>query len=398
MKVAYFECFAGASGDMILGSLMDVGLDVAQLKKELGKLHLTHYDLGTEKVVKRGIGGTQALVSVDEDHHSHHHRHLHHIEEIIEKSDLAKSLKQKGIEIFRRLAEAEAKVHRTDIKHIHFHEVGAMDAIIDVMGAVAGLAQLGVERIYCSPLHVGTGTVKCAHGTLPVPAPATTELVKGKPIYSDGVWGELLTPTGAAILTTLSSGFGPMPNMTLERIGYGAGVAERSIPNLLRVVIGEDGDELKDYRTEQVAVVETNIDDMNLQMYDYLIEKIMEMGALDVFLTPLQMKKNRPGTLLTIICRPEMVEDFSDFLLNETTSIGLRWRVDNRIKTGGTVKEIQTKWGIIKFKVAKAGNGIKNVSPDYEDCKRLALEKDIPLKAVMKEAWSVCSNFDFNDS
>ena len=188
-----------------------------------------------------------------------------------------------------------------------------------------------------------------------------------------------------------------MPNMTLERIGYGAGVAERSIPNLLRVVIGEDGDELKDYRMEQVAVVETNIDDMNLQMYDYLIEKIMEMGALDVFLTPLQMKKNRPGTLLTIICRPEMVKDFSDFLLNETTSIGLRWRVDNRIKTRGTVKEIQTKWGIIKFKVAEAGNGIINVSPDYEDCKRLALEKDIPLKAVMKEAWSVCSNFDFTD-
>ena len=397
MKVAYFECFAGASGDMILGSLMDAGLDVEQLKKELGKLHLTHYDLGAKQVAKGGMGGTQALVSVDEDHHSHHHRHLHHIEEIIEKSDLEKSVKQKGIEIFRRLAEAEAKVHRTDIEQIHFHEVGAMDAIIDVMGAVAGLAQMGVERIYCSPLHVGTGTVKCAHGTLPVPAPATTELVKGKPIYSDGVWGELLTPTGAAILTTLSSGFGPMPNMTLEKIGYGAGVAERSIPNLLRVVIGEDGDELKDYRMEQVAVVETNIDDMNLQMYDYLIEKIMEMGALDVFLTPLQMKKNRPGTLLTIICLPEMVEDFSDFLLNETTSIGLRWRVDNRIKTGGTVKEIQTKWGIIKFKVAKAGNGIKNVSPDYEDCKRLALEKDIPLKAVMKEAWSACANFDFTD-
>jgi len=397
MKVAYFECFAGASGDMILGSLMDAGLDVEQLKKELGKLHLTHYDLGAKQVTKGGMGGTQALVNVDEDHHSHHHRHLHHIEEIIEKSDLEKSVKQKGIEIFRRLAEAEAKVHRTDIEKIHFHEVGAMDAIIDVMGAVAGLAQLGIERIYCSPLHVGTGTVKCAHGTLPVPAPATTELVKGKPIYSDGVEGELLTPTGAAILTTLSSGFGPMPNMTLERIGYGAGVAERSIPNLLRVVIGEDGDELNDYRMEQVAVVETNIDDMNLQMYDYLIEKIMEMGALNVFLTPLQMKKNRPGTMLTIICRPEMVGDFSDFLLNETTSIGLRWRVDNRIKTRGTVKEIQTKWGIIKFKVAEAGNEITNVSPDYDDCKRLALEKDIPLKAVMKDAWSACSNFDFTN-
>ncbi|MBW1946169.1 MAG: nickel pincer cofactor biosynthesis protein LarC [Deltaproteobacteria bacterium] len=397
MKVAYFECFSGASGDMILGSLIDAGLDVEQLKKELGKLHLTHYDLGAKKVIKRGIGGIQALVSVDEDHHGHHHRDLHHIEKIIEKSDLEKPVKQKGIEIFTRLAEAEAKVHRTSIEHVHFHEVGAMDAIVDVMGAVAGLALLGIERVHCSPLHVGSGTVKCAHGTLPVPAPATIELIKGKPIYSDGVEGELLTPTGAAILTTLSSGFGPMPTMTLEKIGYGAGESELSIPNLLRVVIGEDGDELKDHHTEQVAVVETNIDDMNLQMYDYLIEKIMEMGALDVFLAPLQMKKNRPGTLLTVICRPEMVGEFSDFLLNETTSIGLRWRVDNRIKTRRTVKEVRTKLGAIKFKVAEAGNGIINVSPEYEDCKRMALEKDIPLKAVMEEAWSVCSNFDFTD-
>jgi uncharacterized protein (TIGR00299 family) protein len=286
MKVAYFDCFAGASGDMILGSLMDAGLEVDKLKKELGKLHLTNYDLGAEKVTKKGMGGTQAIVTVDEDHHGHHHHDLHHIEEIIEKSDLEKLIKQKGTEIFRRLAEAEAKVHRTTIEQVHFHEVGAMDAIIDVMGAVAGFATMGIKKVYCSALHVGTGTVHCSHGTLPVPAPATMELIRDKPIYSTGVKGELLTPTGAAILTTLSSGFGPMPAMTPERVGYGAGTSDPAIPNLLRVIIGDARDELEDHHGEKVAVLEATIDDMNPQMCDYLVQKTLDMGALDVFLDP----------------------------------------------------------------------------------------------------------------
>lgn len=239
MKVAYFDCFAGASGDMILGSLMDAGLDIERLRSELGRLQLTHYEVDVKKVVKKGIGGSQAIVNVDEDHHHHHRRTLEHIKEIIEKSDLEDPVKSKSIEVFMRLAEAEAKVHRTSTDHIHFHEVGAMDAIIDVVGSVAGLAALGIEKIYCSPLHVGSGTVECAHGTLPVPAPATVELIRGKPVYSSGVEGELLTPTGAAILTTLASGFGPMPAMNLNEIGYGAGTSEPAIPNLLRVIIGD---------------------------------------------------------------------------------------------------------------------------------------------------------------
>ena len=239
MKIAYFDCFAGASGDMILGSLMDAGLDIERLRSELERLHLTHYDIQVKKVVKKGIGGSQAIVNVDEDHHHDHRRNLDHIKEIIEKSDLEDSVKSKSIEVFMRLAEAEAKVHRTSTDHIHFHEVGAMDAIIDVVGSVAGLAALGIEKIYCSPLHVGSGTVECAHGTLPVPAPATVELIRGKPVYSSGVEGELLTPTGAAILTTLASGFGPMPSMKLIEIGYGAGTSEPAIPNLLRLIIGE---------------------------------------------------------------------------------------------------------------------------------------------------------------
>jgi len=250
MRDAYFDCFSGASGDMILGSLIDAGLDVDRLRKELQKLRLTDYDLRVRKVTRKGIAGTQVLVTVDEDRHAQHHRHLQDIKKIIEESDLDESIKQQGTAIFTRLAEAEAKVHHTSIERIHFHEVGAMDAIIDVMGAVAGLAALGIEKIFCSPLHLGTGTVVCAHGTLPAPAPATIELLTGRPIYSTGIKGELLTPTGAAILTTLSSDFGPMPAMTMEAIGYGAGTSELDIPNLLRLLIGTDRDELEIHHVE----------------------------------------------------------------------------------------------------------------------------------------------------
>jgi uncharacterized protein (TIGR00299 family) protein len=339
MKIAYFDCFSGASGDMILGALMDAGLSPETLKTELAKLDLTHYDLQLKKVVKRGLGGSQAVVIVDEEHH-HHHRRLSHIEEIITTSRLDEWVKQKSVRIFRRLAEAEAKVHRTTIENIHFHEVGAMDAIIDVVGAVAGLTAMGIQKIYCSPLHLGTGTVECAHGTLPVPAPATAELVKGLPVYSTGVAGELLTPTGAAILTTLASDFGPMPAMSVECLGYGAGTADPPIPNLLRVSIGETAENVADCEMEQVAVIETNIDDMNPQMYDDLIQQILNRGAMDIYLSPVQMKKNRSGTLLTIICTPKAVETFAFFLLKETTTIGMRWRVDNRIKACSTNKNM----------------------------------------------------------
>jgi uncharacterized protein (TIGR00299 family) protein len=394
MKIAFFDCFAGASGDMILGALMDAGLGLKQLKGQLAKLHLTHYDVQLKKVLKKGLGGSQAVVTIDKDHHLQPRRHLSHIREIIENSEVSESAKHKSIKIFTRLAEAEAKVHRTRIENIHFHEIGAMDAVIDVVGAVAGLELLNIEAVFCSPLHVGTGTVECAHGTLPVPAPATIELIKGIPVYSTGVEGELLTPTGAAILTTLSSGFGPMPAMTAEKVGYGAGTSEPAIPNLLRVIIGEIRDEAKNYDVEQVAVVETSIDDMNPQIYEYLIQKMLKMGVMDVFLSPLQMKKNRPGTLVTVICSPDMVNTVSDFLMQETTSIGLRWRIDHRIKANRYFKEVQTQYGMIRFKVAQAGNKIINVSPEYEDCKRVAREKKLPLKAVMEEARAAASNID----
>jgi len=393
MKIAYFDCFAGASGDMILGALVDAGLDIDELKSELAKLHLDHYDLKAQTVVKKGIGGSQVHVIIDEHHHGHHHRHLADIEAIINASDLETSVKESGLEVFNRLARAEASVHRTAVDTIHFHEVGAMDAILDVIGAVAGIHALGIDKVTCSPLHLGSGTVACAHGTLPVPAPATAELVKGKPVYASGVKGELLTPTGAAILTTLAADFGPLPAMAVETIGYGAGTSDPALPNLLRVMIGRAAEAINDCDMEQVAVLETNIDDMNPQIYEYIITKVLHMGALDIYITPVQMKKNRTGMLLTLVCALEKVGQFANFLLRETTTIGLRWRSENRLKAWRRIESMETPYGRINFKIAKIGNETINVAPEYEDCLRAALERKVPLKQVMAEANKIGQTF-----
>ncbi|MDJ0667667.1 MAG: nickel pincer cofactor biosynthesis protein LarC [Desulfobacterales bacterium] len=385
MKIAYFDCFAGASGDMILGALLDAGLPIERLREEVAKLNLSHYALDVAKVVKKGIGGSQAQIVIDQDHHDHHHRHLSHIREIIATSDLDDAIKTRSIDIFVRLAEAEARVHRSTVEAVHFHEVGAMDAIIDVVGAVVGLHVLEIDKVFCSPLHVGSGTIECAHGTLPVPAPATAELIKGRPAYSTGVAGELLTPTGAAILTTLAAGFGPMPAMTVGQVGYGAGTADPGIPNLLRVAIGEARDDVGDYEVEQTALIETNIDDMNPQLYDHLMGRLLDEGALDVFLTAVQMKKNRPGTLLSVICRSNAVGKLADILMRETTTIGLRWRVENRIMAAREIRRIDTVHGPVAVKLARSNGRIINLTPEYDDCKRVALEKGLPLKKVLDE-------------
>ncbi len=385
MRIAYFDCFAGASGDMILGALLDAGLELDALKAEIAKLGLTHYELKRRQVTKSGLGGSQAMVMVNQDHHQHHHRRLTHIRDIIGSSALDATVKNRSIHIFERLAAAEAKVHQISVEEIHFHEVGAVDAIIDVVGAVAGIAALGIQKIYCSPLHVGAGRVECAHGVLPVPAPATAELTKNTPVYATGVQGELLTPTGAAILTTLASAFGPMPLMSVRRIGYGAGQADRSLPNLLRVCIGGAPEEMDACETDQVAVMETNIDDMNPQIIPHVCAQVLEMGALDVYLTPVQMKKSRLGSLLTIICHPQDVHPLAQFLLRETTTIGLRWRLENRLKARRYVKMHETPFGPIRFKYAQLGDSVVNITPEYEDCKRAALESGAPLKEVMAD-------------
>lgn len=385
MRIAYFDCFAGASGDMILGALLDAGLPIEDLRGEIAKLRLSHYALDVEKVTKKGLQGSQARVHIDQDHHGHHHRHLSHIREIIDASDLSGAVKERSKAVFGRLAEAEARVHGTSVESVHFHEVGAMDAIIDVVGGVAGLALLGVERVFCSALHVGSGTVQCAHGTLPVPAPATAELIKGKPSYSTGVVGELLTPTGAALLTTLASDFGPMPAMTVRSIGYGAGTADPGVPNLLRVSIGDAGEDAGDYDVQQTVLVETTIDDMNPQIYDHLIGRLLAEAALDVFFTPVQMKKNRPGTLVSVICLPDAVGSVSDILFQETTTIGLRWRTENRIVARRQIRRIETRHGTVRVKLAESRGRVVNMTPEYDDCKRVALEKRLPLKQVMDD-------------
>jgi len=285
--------------------------------------------------------------------------------------------------IFTRLAKAEAKVHRTAVEAVHFHEVGAVDAIIDVVGAVSGLSILGIEAVYCSAIHLGSGTVTCAHGILPVPAPATLELVKGFPVYATKIQGELLTPTGAAILTTLAQGFGPMPALTVKKFGYGAGTANPEIPNLLRIIIGNTASDINDCEMDQVAVMETAIDDMNPQIYDYVIQQALGLGALDIFLKPIQMKKNRPGVLLTLMCRPDDLERFSRFLLKETSSIGLRWRFESRIKARREIREISTSLGTVRVKTAWIQNEIIHHSPEFEDCKEIASTRNIPLKTVI---------------
>jgi len=305
---------------------------------------------------------------------------------MIEKSGLTPAVKAKSLSVFERLADAEATVHRISRDEVHFHEVGAVDAVVDVVGSVAGLDLLGVEAVYCSALHVGGGTVASAHGILPVPAPATVELVKGVPVYDQGILRELLTPTGAAILTTLAAGFGPMPTMRTASVGYGAGTAELDIPNLLRVLIGDTEDVAIGYRNEQVVVMETVVDDMDPQIWGHVVNRLFDMGALDVLLSPVQMKKHRPGTLATVVCRSDHVRIFADILMRETTSIGVRWRTEGRITARRVVKSCETPLGKVRCKFAFRGDEIINVKPEYDDCRRIAREKNLPLKTVMETA------------
>ncbi|MGD0918835.1 MAG: nickel pincer cofactor biosynthesis protein LarC, partial [Thermodesulfobacteriota bacterium] len=328
-----------------------------------------------------GISATQVIVEGKDEKRSH--RDLTEMLRIVERSGLEADVKEKSKEIFRRIASVEAKIHKKPMEEIHFHEIGGLDSVVDIVGAVWGFRQIGIERLYVSKVNVGAGFVKCEHGILPVPAPATISLMKGKPIYSSGVEKELLTPTGAAILTSLASEFGQMPSMKVERIGYGAGWHDLPHPNLLRLMIGTPD---VTSGKERVAVVETNIDDMNPQFYDYVMERLLKMEVLDVFLTPISMKKNRPATLLTVICSCEKLSTIIEFLLKETTTLGLRWHEEERAKADREIVAFRTKYGEVHFKLARLEGKVVNVSPEYEDCKRLALKKGIPLKDIFEES------------
>src|SRR4030043_651243 len=381
MRIAYFDCFSGASGDMILGALIDAGLSPQRLRKELKRLRIPTIHLKAKKVLKRGLAATQ--VTVEGRNEKRSHRNLKEILRIVEKSGVETDVKEKSREIFERIASVEGKIHRMPMEEIHFHELGGLDSIVDIVGSVWGIRQLGIEKIYVSKVNVGGGFVKCEHGILPVPAPATLSLIEGKPIYSSRVERKILTPTGAAILTTLGSEFGPIPPMKVERIGCGAGRDDLPHPNLLRLIIGTSE---STFGKERVEVIETNIDDMNPQFYDYIIEKLLAMEVLDVFITPILMKKNRPGHLLTVICPSEKLPSVTKFLLRETTTLGLRWHEEERAKSHREILPLQTRYGRIRFKLARWEGKVINLSPEYEDCKRLALEKRVPLKEIYEEA------------
>ncbi len=382
MKIAYFDCFSGVSGDMILGALIDAGLDVETLRQNLAGLHLSEYELKASRTRKGAIEATDVQVVV---HSEVAERKLIDIEGVIAGSELPEDIKQASAAIFRRLIGIEATIHGAHPEDVHLHEVGGTDAIVDVVGSLLGLRLLGVEKVYASRLPLGHGFVRCAHGLLPVPAPATVELLRGVPVIQLDVEGELVTPTGAAILTGVVEGFGPFPAMTVDTVGYGAGKSEFEFPNLLRILIGSTTQKAA-RATEQVVLLETNLDDMNPELFDHIMQTLFEAGALDVFLQTFQGKKNRPGVILSVLCHPHQAQDFSTIIFAETTTLGIRYETMDRLCLDRETAWIDTPHGQVRIKVARLGEEIVNLSPEYEDCRRLALESGKPLKEVYAAA------------
>jgi uncharacterized protein (TIGR00299 family) protein len=409
VKVLYFDCFAGAAGDMILGALLDAGLPFDELKRALGSLAVEGWDISVDRVIKTGV--TAAKFRVHEHsptlahthassgatgasggHHAHHH--LKCIFAAIDRSSLSQAGKAKAIKMFTRLGEAEAAIHGTTLDKVHLHEVGALDSIIDIVGAVFALEWFGADRIVVSPINVGGGTVKSAHGVFPVPAPATLALLNGAPVYSSGIQQELLTPTGALILTEYATEFGPVPAMKIGKIGYGAGDRElKETPNVVRVLLGDAEDAQAASRTpheHRVAILECEIDDMNPQIFGVLMEKLYAAGALEVFYSAVQMKKNRPGTLMTIVAAPDKRDAMTDIVFRESTTIGVRHQELSRECLDREMVTVSTSVGPVRFKVASRGGRVLNAQPEFEDLAKLSAERGIPVKdvqALAHKAW-----------
>jgi pyridinium-3,5-bisthiocarboxylic acid mononucleotide nickel chelatase len=446
MRIAYLDCFSGISGDMFLGALLDAGVPAKLLEETVAALnigarlevsrvdrsgigalkvdvyshgekdlpreeywkqrsdrefaHKTHHEHAHEHVHEHTHDQRHTPVQLlehnyvpaeshhDEKHEHQHGRHLSEIRTIIGRAAIAETAKAHAIAIFEALGAAEAKIHHTDIENVHFHEVGAVDAMVDIVGAAVGAHALGVDEIICSPLNVGGGTVTCAHGTFPVPAPATLELLSHAPVYSSGLEAELVTPTGAAIVRTLARKFAPFPAMTVEKIGYGAGSRDfAGHANVVRLTLGEAaiaaaGKPL----TETVTVLEASLDDLNPQVFGYVMERLLEAGALDAFGVPVQMKKNRPGMLLTVLCHPADAPKLVQIIFAETTTLGVRRREEDRQALARQWISVATKWGDVRLKVASLDGVVTNYAPEYEDCRRIAAEHNVPLKNVMQEA------------
>jgi len=431
MRIAYLDCFSGISGNMFLAALIDAGVSPRFFEETVAALNIGA-KLEISKVNRSGITGTKVDVIVngekdsprevkasathDQTHAHDHHHDLHHhgshhhephthdhphgrglkeIREIIRQSKISVPAKTTAIAIFEKLGAAESKIHNVPLDQIHFHEVGAADALVDIICAVVGAEALAVDEIICSPLNLGGGTVQCAHGTFPVPAPATVELLKGAPVYSSGLQAELVTPTGAAIVATLAAGFSQFPEMRIEKTGYGAGT--RDFPahaNVLRITIGEvcgagalarvgSGHESSQ---DTISVLEANLDDLNPQVFGYVMDRLLEAGALDVFATPVQMKKNRPASMLTILAKPEDAPKLTEIVFAETTTLGVRRREESRQILSRQWNTVSTRFGDVRIKIASLNGTVTSYAPEYEDCRRLATEHRVPLKLVMQEA------------
>jgi uncharacterized protein (TIGR00299 family) protein len=390
-KILYVEPFSGISGDMLVGALLDLGLDPARLQEKLGLLPLSGYNISVTRCERSGIHAAKFHVlssQHEHDAHGHGHRSFREIRALIDSSGLSDWAKQKAIEAFRRLAEAEGKIHNLPPEEVHFHEVGAMDSIIDIVGAAVSIEELLPVRVVSAPINVGQGMLTCRHGIYPAPGPATVELLKEVPIYSNEISGELTTPTGATLLITFAESFGPRPLMRVGRIGYGAGDREiRDAANVLRVTLGEEADQdTAGAAAEQVAVIEATLDDMNPQVYGYFQEKALSAGALDVFVIPAQMKKNRPGMLLTVVCAPDQLDAMAALIFAETTTIGVRHTLAFRKTLAREFLEVQTEFGAVTVKIASSGGRRMNFAPEFECCRRLAQQRGVSLKEVMAAA------------
>ena len=382
MKTLYFDCFAGASGDMILGALVAAGVEPGFLREQLSLLPVEGFNIDFEIVNRSGLSATYARV---ETAHEHKHRHLSDIKLIIESSSLSEPVKERAVQIFTRLAEAEARVHNEPVDHVHFHEVGALDAIVDVVGAAICFDALQIDRFIWSPIHVGSGMVKMAHGQFPIPPPAVTELLKGVPFYATDIKGELLTPTGAAIITTVCHEYGPIPQLSTETTGYGAGTREyQDFPNVLRVLLGETEDATP--TDERLWMLETNLDDASPQIVGHVMDRVLDLGALDCFFTPVQMKKNRPGVLLSVLCRREEKDVVMKLLFTETTTLGVRSYEVTRRALQRSVVRVETQDGPIDVKVAHLDGRVVNEMPEFEQCRAAAAKASVPLKVVEESA------------
>jgi pyridinium-3,5-bisthiocarboxylic acid mononucleotide nickel chelatase len=384
MRIAYLDCFAGASGDMILGAFLDVGLDIEALRKALKTLPLENYVLRVHREERNHLFGTRFIVDADKENLQA--RTFADIKSMIQDSGLSDPVKERSTRIFESLAAEEGRIHNCAPAAVHFHEVGAVDSIVDIVGAVFALESLGVDSLYASPLPLGSGFVQSRHGAIPLPAPATIALLKGTPVYDSGIKVELVTPTGAALLTGLACAFGPMPPMVVDSVGYGVGarrLADR--PNLLRVLLGrvEQGTE-----TDTVVVLEANVDDANPEWLGYLMERLFQEGALDVLFCPVQMKKNRPGVLIQVIGKPHHKDLLSEIFFRESTTLGVRFRYSQRSLVGRSWAEVDSPWGKMQVKKVRHPDGSFRLLPEYEACRKIAMEKQIPLTEIYSWVWA----------